>query len=241
MTERFHHRPEHTRKPLTPPEDLLSGRKKLQLELLCEITTETYMFFKEFLISEGYTEFTDVNAAYRTLPASSMIVRREDPRNVLQLFSETESYDVGFVGDERYSNCVEWNPQADGANNLGNAYAEGFTNLNNVVTVIGFEKSKQDDVLRLPDATDDAYGLNRAGVRSFKGEIAADRVAFINLRIPGHLLPESELTDEEIDRVDKYVDALESGSTAQPIMIHRSYIKNNTAHTISDEQRKEAV
>lgn len=237
MTEHFDSPQEHRKNTTIALEDLLSGEKSSRPELLSDITTETYLFFKELLNSHEYTEFTDVNTAYRTLPATTMIVRREDPRNVLKLFSETQTYDVGFVGDERYSNCVEWNPQADGAHNLRNAYAEGFSNLNNVVTVIGFEKSKQDDILRLPDATDDVHGLDRTGVRSFQGAIAADRVAFINLRMPGHLLPESELTEAEIDKVDEYLETLASGHTAQPVMIHRSYIKQAD----SDEQRKKAA
>jgi hypothetical protein len=210
-------------------------------EFQSEITTETYSFFKDLLIDNGYTEFTDVNEAYSTLRANTIIVRREDPRNVLRLFSEDESYTIDFPKDDRYSNCVEWNPQADGPKNLGNAYAEGFTNLNHVVTVVGLEKNPKDDLLRLPDAVHDFHGLDRAGVRSFQGEVSEDRVTFISLRVPGHLLSESELTEDEIDRVDEYLELTDSGKKAQPVMIHRSYIKEVTDAQQPGGQKKEAA
>jgi len=225
----------------TPPESIINNENNVRTESLSEITSETYVFFKDMLTANGYSEFTDINAAYRTLPATTMIVRREDPRNVLKLFSEAESYDVGFVGDERYSNCVEWNPQADGSRNLTNAYAEGLTNLNNVVTVIGLEKAPTDDLLRLPDATHDFYGQDRTGVRSFQGAVSLEKVSFINLRVPGHLFPESELTEDEVDRVDQYLELIAEGKKAQPVMIHRSYIKNVADAEQYGGQKKEAA
>lgn len=190
------------------------------------LTTETFLFFKDMLTMHGFSEYTDVNQAYETLPHESMIVRREDPRNVLKLFSDDAAYEVGFVGDNRYSNCVEWNPQTDGPRNLSNAYLEGYTNFNNLVTVIGIEKQADDDIEQLKDATQNFHGLNRQGVRSFTGTVTTDRVVFINLRVPGHLLAESELTEDEISRVDEYLDAKKDGRSAQPAMIHRCYIQD---------------
>jgi hypothetical protein len=237
MKERFESPGKSSEKKFNPAETVLHIENNIRTESHNEVTAETYSFFKDLLTANGYTEFTDVNAAYSTLPASPLIVRREDPRNVLKLFSETESYEVGFMGDDRYSNCVEWNPQSDGPRNIGNAYAEGFTNLNNVVTVIGLEKAPEDDLLRLPDAVQDFHGLDRAGVRSFQGAVSAEKIVFISVRVPGHLFPESELTEEEYDKVDEYLESAHSGIKAQPVMIHRSYIKKGR----DTEQRKEAA
>ena len=194
-----------------------------------EVVAETFSFFRALLTHNGFTEFSNVNEAYSTLPNQRFIVRREDPRQVLQLFSTDQHYDIGFPDGERYSNCVEWNPQRDGTRNISNAYLEGFTNLNSVVTVIGIEPRNDDDLVQLDDATQDFYGLERQGVRSFRGTVDQDRVKFINLRIPGHLLPETELTDDEIDRVDAYLEAKEAGNRAQPVMIHRAYVRTDTA------------
>lgn len=239
MIERFGLTDNNAKKSLVPAEAILNIENRSRTESQSEITSETYAFFQDLLTTNGYTAFTDVNAAYQTLPSSTMIVRREDPRNVLKLFSETESYTVGFVGDDRYSNCVEWNPQSDGPRHISNAYMEGFTSLNNVVTVIGLKKDPEDDLVRLPDAVQDFYGLDRTGVKSFQGVVSAEKVAFVSLRVPGHLLPESKLTEEELEKVDQYLEAKNAGEKAQPVMIHRSYI--NTAKEQVDEQRKEAA
>jgi hypothetical protein len=232
---------EKNREKNLSPETILNVDKNIRPEFQNEITTETYSFFRDMLIGNGYTEFSDINAAYHTLPTNPMIVRREDPRNVLKLFSEGGSYTVGFIGDERYSNCVEWNPHTDGPRNLSNAYSEGFTNLNNVVTVIGMKKNQDDDLERLPDATPDFYGLDRAGVRSFQGAVAENKITFINLRVPGHLLPETELTESEIDKVDEYLELTKAGKKAQPVMVHRSYIKKVTTEEQNIEQKEEAA
>jgi|AntRauTorcE11897_2_1112592.scaffolds.fasta_scaffold01048_3 hypothetical protein len=241
MRENF--QPEYTNKAenLVIPEAILSTDNNTSNESRNELTSETYSFFKDMLTARGYIEFADVNEAYRTLPAKKIIVRREDPRNILKLFSEGGSYDIGFLNNDRYSNCVEWNPKEDGPKNISNAYLEGFTNLNSIVTVIGLEKNNEDDIKQLDDATRDFYGLNRAGVRSFQGSVQEDKITFINLRVPGHLLPESELTENEIDKVDEYLDAEETGRPTQPVMIHRSYIKNVIDTEQDSEQRKEAA
>ena len=188
-----------------------------------EVTSETFHFFKDTFEDAGYTEFINMNEAYSDLPNETLIVRREDPRQVLKLFSEESHYEIGFK-DDRYSNCVEWNPKTDGPKNIYNAYMEGFTNLNSVVAVIGLEKDTDDDLTHLPDATDNFYGLDRRGVRSFKGSVTPNKVRFINLRVPGHLMKEDDLTDDEIERVDNYLEAKEGGREATPVMIHRSYI-----------------
>jgi len=188
-----------------------------------EVTSETFLFFKDTLENAGYIEYTNMNEAYATLPAETLIVRREDPQQVLKLFSDEATYQIGFK-DDRYSNCVEWHPKNDGTKNIHNAYMEGFTNLNSVVAVIGIQKSESDDLEHLPDATADFHGLDRRGVRSFQGAVTPDRVQFINLRVPGHLMQEANLTDDEIERVDYYLEAKETDQPAQPVMIHRSYI-----------------
>jgi hypothetical protein len=211
----------------TPPPPFEISAPDGQIENGNETVTETFYFFRELLAQQGFTEYTDVNSAYKSLPPEKIMVRREDPRNVLKLLSEEGSYEVDFVGNDRYSNCVEWNPATDGPRNISNAYLEGYTNLNSVVTLIGMERNDTDDIMRLPDAVQNFHGLQRDGVRSFTGTVNKDRVLFINLRVPGHLIPESELTDDELERLDLYHEAKEAGSKSVPVMIHRSYLQNN--------------
>jgi hypothetical protein len=188
-----------------------------------EVTSETFHFFRDTLENAGYTEYKSMNEAYATLPPDTLIVRREDPRQILKLFSKEAGYEIGFE-DDRYSNCVEWNPKSDGVKNIHNAYMEGFTNLNSVVAIVGLEKNDNDDIEHLPDATANFHGLDRRGVRSFQGSVTLEKVQFINLRIPGHLMQEADLTEDEIERVDNYLEAKENDLPAQPVMVHRSYV-----------------
>lgn len=192
------------------------------------ITAETYQFLNDLLEVNGYAKFNNVTEAYQSINSDHLIVRREDPRKIMSLFSDG-SYEIGFE-NARYSNCVEWNPHADGAKGIANAYLEGMTNLNNVVTIIGFNEGDDFDVVKLEDAQSNFYGLDREAVRSIKGKVTESDVAFISLRIPGHLLPPEDLTDEELDTIDEYLDKKSAGIEANPVMIHRAYIKNRSVN-----------
>ncbi|MFW6210458.1 MAG: hypothetical protein ACOC4E_03135, partial [Patescibacteria group bacterium] len=75
--------------------------------------------------------------------------------------------------------------------------------------------------------------------RSFRGHVTLSQVAFINLRVPGYLLPESLLTEDELVQVDEYLDARERGQKTNPVMIHRAYIK--TLVTEEKQHMKEAA
>ncbi len=195
------------------------------------ISAETFSFFEDVLKSKGFVEFESMTDAYKKIDDKTLVVRREDPRKVLQLLGEPGHYEVGFESD-RYSNCVEWNPYTDGSRGIHNAYMEGMTNLNSVVTVIGFNRQPDQDIVKLPDASINFHGLERDKVRSFKGTITLENVAVINLRIPGHLLSEAKLTIEELDRVDEYISHKEKGLPANPVMVHRSFVKNTTEESI---------
>lgn len=192
------------------------------------ITAETYQFLSDLFEVHGYKKYENVTDGYHALGQDSFIVRREDPRKVMALFSDGE-YEIGFE-DARYSNCAEWKPQLHGARGIMNAYLEGMTNLNKVVTVVGFYKNENFDLVKLDDAQANFYGLERELVRSIKGIVTEEDVAFISLRIPGHLMDATELTDDEQDAVDEYFDAKERGKESRPVMIHRTYIKKRSVN-----------
>ena len=187
-----------------------------------EIVGETYLFFKEFLTQNGFAEYKNIDKAYQHISDQKYIVRREDPKNIFPLLTEKDGYEIGFQ-DTRYSNCVTWSP-SDGKNGIYNAYMEGFSDMNGIVTVIGFSPQQSDDLIKMEDASQEFNGLDRSQVYSYKGPVSKEKVVFINLRAPGHLLPESELTEEEIEKVDEYLDAREEGKDAQPVMIHRCFL-----------------
>ena len=213
-------------------EDTEVAGSELGYEAL-EKTDETYFAIREILQNGGYSEFKNVNDVFKTLPDTSIIVRREDPRRIFELLSEANEYKIGFENDdERYSNCVEWNFKRDGSANIHNAYMEGFSDLNNVVAVVGFEQASDDDILKLPDAQQNFYGLQRDKVRSFKGTVNQEKIKFVNLRIPAHLLPENELTETELDRLHTFIEAKKNNDRVEPIMIHRSFMFTDSAGEI---------
>lgn len=195
---------------------------KVQAERKGEIVAETYNFFKDFLQQNGFSEHTNPTEVYKSLGSTAYTVRREDPRNIFPLLSTDEGYEVDFA-DDRYANCVTWNPSQDGPKGIYNAYMEGFTSMNGVVAVVCFEQEDDDDLIAMEDSIQNFYGLDRQRVRSYKGSVTRDKVKFINLRIPGHLFPETDMTEDELGRVDEYVDAIDRGKKASPVMIHRSY------------------
>lgn len=191
-----------------------------------EILNETFEFYQQFLLQKKFTEYQSTTQAYQTLPNKKIIVRREDPRKIFTLYQNEDGYSIGFE-KERYANCVEWNPHTDGPRNIYNAFMEGFTNMNGLVTVIGFQPDTTNDVIAMEDSIQNFYGIDRSGVRSYQGKVTADTLEFITIRVPGHLLDEKYLTDEEINRVDEYVDAVANNQNPEPVMIFRTYLPPN--------------
>jgi hypothetical protein len=213
--------------------------EEINIESLKE-SDETFFALREQLVNADFTEFNNVNDAYRTLPAKDFIVRREDPRQVFELLSKAGSYNIDYVGDDPYSNCAVWNPRTSGKAGLENAYAEGLTELNHVVTIVGFRPHETDSLLQLPDAQRNFHGLERQYVRSFKGTVDTESIVFINLRIPAHLLPESELTEDELDMLFAYTEEKARGIKVVPVMVHRSYIKSQSEAFEGESYKKAA-
>jgi hypothetical protein len=191
-----------------------------------EVLNETFEFYQQFLLQKNFTEYQSTSQAYQKLPNEKMIVRREDPRKIFTLYQNKDGYTIGFE-KERYANCVEWNPRTDGSRNIYNAFMEGFTSLNGLVTVIGFQPDANNDIVTMKDSIKNFYGLDRSGVRSYQGTVSLDTLKFITIRVPGHLLDEKYLTDEEINRVDEYIDAIANNQNPEPVMIFRTYLPPN--------------
>lgn len=188
-----------------------------------EVVEQTFTFFRDFLTEHGYHEYADNTEAFKLLPHRKIVTRREDPRKLFLLFTDDAGFTVDFESN-RYSNCVEWNPHVDGARNIYNAFMEGFTNLNSVVAVIGFDADEDHDLIAMEDSVRDFHGLDRSGVRSYRGTVTQDRVHFVTLRVPGHLLPEQYLTEEELAKVDEYLDSVERTGKGSPVMVFRTFL-----------------
>lgn len=185
-----------------------------------ELVTETFTNFQELLTQNGYTEFTEITELYKNLPDAAYIVRRENPERIEQLLAAGQSYEIKHEGDTEYANSVEWNPNSM-ERSIENAYLEGYGNKNTIVVVVGIRPNPALELKHLPESTPDFYGLDRRGVRSVTGTVSPEHIAFVSIRAAAHMLPESILTEEELDALDQ---ARESASK-KPIFIHRGYLR----------------
>ncbi len=174
----------------------------------------------------GATEFTDVRKMYAALGNTNLIVRREAPERIVESIELDLPIQITFPDGERYSNAVEWQPNL-GSQGLNNAYLEGYSHLNGVVTVFGFKTDNQVDVQSLPDASQRFAGLPREYVRSVKGTVHKDAIVFVSVRIPFLSFPSSQMTPEELDLLE----LIQSGEEKKPQFIHRGYLMQGGTQT----------
>lgn len=184
------------------------------------------------LRESGAIEFNNVNQMYQALRGIQMIVRREDPQRVLELTVAHESAQIDFPPGDRYSNAVEWSSDL-GARGLSNAFLEGYGHINGAVTIIGFKKGSL-DIQSLPDAEQRFAGLDRAFVRSVKGEVKPEDVLFVSARIPITAFPESEMTEAELDLLDAYQEFQRNGKNPPAFFVQRGFL-----YTKNFEQREQ--
>ena len=170
----------------------------------------------------GFSEYTEQNALLKELPSSELVVRREDPKNLLSLLETGEPLEIRFVGNTPYANSVEWNPSLDGSKGLDNAYLEGFSHKDNVVMVYGFKKPKGFFFKKLDDSQQSFAGVDRTRVRSAAGYVPVDAVSFISVRIPIVSFPEEEMTEKEKDEL---FDRNEGRKSKKPPYVYRCFIK----------------
>lgn len=171
----------------------------------------------------GGVEYTRVSEMYVALRGEKIFVRREDPRRVVEAIADHEPISVGFPEGDRYSNAALWEP-AQGVRGLDNAYLEGYGHGNSVVTVIGFRAPGGMDVQTLPDAKREFAGIDRTNVRSIQGEIHPEDILFVSTRAPIFAFPEEEMTEGELDILDRYSELRDRGMQVQPVFVHRGYL-----------------
>lgn len=188
-----------------------------------ERTLSTYSRLHDALVEGGFVEHQHISEMYKKLSDVELIVRREDPTRIQHLVESAQPYEITFAG-EQYANCVDWKPSRDGYRNISNAYLEGYGQENAVVTVVGITKTDHLTVTKLSESIPDFYGLDRRGVRSMEGTVLPADIAFVTLRVPGHLFPEALMTEEEKDSVFDYHEKKKTGVRAEPVMIHRGFL-----------------
>ena len=175
---------------------------------------EKHIFANHFLSalrSVPGTYYEDVGELYWAAEGP-LVVRREDPIKALELLVEQKPIDIyyrkQFGSDSKaeegvYYNAAKWNG-AGSKVGLENAFMEGFSHLEGIVTVLGFmpggltfhNSSHSDDIRR-------TLSLNFSNNLSIEGEIKHEQLRFVVVRIPASYVSDDQLTEEELDRKEE--------------------------------------
>lgn len=196
--------------------DELSKIEKTKRNEIIELSAQEII---DTLKSSGATEFRNVSEMYKVLESMNLIARREDPLKVIDAVRTNSPIVISFPEGERYSNAVMWNPTL-GSRGIENAYLEGYSHFNGVVTVLGFKNSESLDIENMPDASQRFAGLPREYVRSIQGRIPPDKIVFVSLRIPIYAFSRDAMSPEEKERYEEYTES----HNKKPEFIHRGFL-----------------
>lgn len=173
---------------------------------------------------DGLVRASNQRSVITELSADTLVVRREDPDQILNLLHNGEPVSLSFVGGTPYANSVEWKPKIDGSRGLDNAYLEGFSHKNNIVTVYGFDKPEDFYLEQLDDSQRVFNGVDRTRVRAAAGFVPLDAVQFVTVRIPINVMREEDLTPEEQDSLFDYNTS--EPVRRKPVFVYRTYIRD---------------
>jgi len=179
--------------------------------------------------TDAYDEYTDITSMYRQLPSETLVVRRENPEQLLHMLSSGEPLSIQFVGGLPYANSVVWNPRVDGTRGIDNAFLEGYGHSEGIVTVYGFEKLDDFYIEQHPESTQIFGGIERSRVRSAAGFVPADSVRFVTVRVPLRSFPVSHMTEEEKDLLWEY----DNDGRKGPAFVYRGFLAKEKAANLS--------
>lgn len=177
---------------------------KHKVKLSTEEEQELAKVFIEYLAESGGKYFEDVGEMYESVKGESVIVRREDPRIVVDALAKEHSIEIHpKSGVDPYPNAVEWNYDY-GTKGLENAFLEGLAQLNGIVTVIGFSPNhvKKVEIQNERKGVVNPGGkiIDRSHVVSVDGTVPKEDIRFIVTKIPSQFLPDEESEQRYIFR-----------------------------------------
>lgn len=199
-----------------------------------ERTTETAeMVLETFEHLSEFEEYSDITAMYKALPAEELVVRREDPQVLLDAMTNNHPLEISFVGGVPYANSVAWNPHLDGSRGLNNAFLEGYSHLERIVTVFGFTKPDGFYFEKHPESKQQFASIDRSHVRTASGYVPNENIEFITVRFPIAAFPEARMTEIEKDSLWEYEN--DSSEIRKPVFIYRGFMQKQKAahHTMA--------
>lgn len=164
-------------------------------------------FFKSALESAGGKYFENINDLYKLFNQKNYLVRREDPKKIAYLVGKNQPIKVSLDKEinNEYGNCVSWN-YSQGSRGISTAILEGHGELNGLVTIIGFEPNNNATINHNISKNPGQAGTDRALVRAMEGDIRFEDIKFIILRAPAINFPEDEMSDQEKEAFDDFID-----------------------------------
>lgn len=144
----------------------------------------------------------DINKLYKYFLKNkeTLIVRREDPEKVLGLIRDHKEININssYSNSHPYPNCALFGGNTEDISGLKNALNEGYGEIGGVVTAIAFHKDeKRMSVFDVPDEDMSRGNYQRHSVKLFNGKIRLEDIAFIIVRVPNSLKPESNNKPEK--------------------------------------------
>lgn len=167
------------------------------------LTKSVYEGMKNIFSSQAVRECTDsseVNTLYHYFlgQGESLVVRREDPERVLNLFDKEQQIEVtpANLAIKNYPNSALFGGSSQDISGLENAFSEGFGASGGVVVTIGFHTNAEKmTILELPEEDTIRGDRQRHNVRLFSGSISLKDLAFVVMRIPSSFKDASSTKD----------------------------------------------
>lgn len=167
-------------------------------------------YVRNFFEQNNYHEIKEWQDALQRFQVTypGLMVRREDPQRIFDLVEQEKSYELSFQkglhSDEPHPNVALLGADFSG---LKQVYTRGFAGIGrNTIIVLGFTQEGLSSVKKLPHDKYEHYSrADRETVRMAEGEIEKDHVRFVLLRMPRKVVPESYLTEQEIDTPTQFV------------------------------------
>lgn len=191
--------------PISPTyktlEDIIAQHKT---KLSAEEEQELAKVFIEYLSESGGKYFEDVGEMYESVKGENIIVRREDPRVVVDALAKDHSIELHTKPNtDPYPNAVEWNYDY-GTKGLENAFLEGLAQMNGIVTVVGFNPKHVKKVViqneRKSVVNPGGKIIDRSHVVSVDGTVPKEDIRFIVTKIPSRFLPDDESEQKYVFR-----------------------------------------
>lgn len=162
-----------------------------------------YELFKKYFEENGAVEYDEWQSKLGEIARKNgkIIVRRENPETFLTVFKNKKNLPIAFSAEhgKQPNSALLGNDLAG----LRLALAGGFGKIGkgSVAITVGFEPSENLSIKDVPDGKFTNFsGSERSLVKIVQGDVPFEKMKFFLLRMPYGLFPESEMTEDELEK-----------------------------------------